>query len=75
MSEQCKQCDEQDDFTDYIPCCEYGSCEVPTSDKLNESTISNCIHCGGELRRKGDRWYHYSQFEADVLGPPQDYNY
>jgi len=50
-------------------CCDHGNCQARPGVK----GITNCIHCGGELREVDGSWYHWSQFDAEELGEPQDY--
>ncbi len=42
-----------------IECESTGICE---SAAINENeTISNCIHCGGEMFKEGGFWWHHTQ--------------
>jgi hypothetical protein len=52
--------------------CDTGNCEAPKGSR----SITNCIHCGGELIEENGIWYHWSSFNNGVLmqgAQPQDY--
>lgn len=71
MAKQCLECAKENSE----PCCNrgHGLCEAWDDDR----GISNCVHCGGELREVNGLWYHHSQFNNDMflISPerPQDY--
>lgn len=64
IMETCKCC-EKDETGDYInnPCCfDGGICDA--EDK-NE-TLSQCIHCGAEMFKENNFWFHHSQNEIPL---------
>lgn len=51
------------------PECYDGKCDAPA----NATGITNCIHCGGELREINGFWYHHSQFDGEKLISPENW--
>ena len=49
--------------------CDNFNCEAEAGARGN----TNCVNCGAELIEKDGAWYHWSQFDAETLGEPQDY--
>jgi hypothetical protein len=47
------------------PCCDSsGVCESDATDP--NTTIGNCIHCGGEMFKEGGIWWHNSQQDIPI---------
>lgn len=55
------------------PDCWCSTCEA----EPGGASITNCIHCGAELRQVGNCWYHHDQFDfkGNLISPeyPQDF--
>jgi hypothetical protein len=51
-----------------------GLCDVwPCVAEPGAKGYTNCVNCGAELIEKDGKWYHWSQFDHEHLGEPQDY--
>lgn len=64
---KCKCCS-KDENGNWIsePCCDnIGVCE--SNAKNINDIISNCIHCGGEMFKENDVWWHHTQQEIPIV--------
>jgi hypothetical protein len=61
MKPSCDVCGSPDAFERSLchaePCCNGGRCDAGDGD------AGLCVHCGAELTRIDDAWFHWTQFD------------